>query len=311
MKEERANFINFFKQLKELDPSISREENYQRLCEAEAVWNKRHGSEAQIKQHLIKEAKKVFATNEAYAEYKKELLKRELQPLLEVALSDDGTITLAELQKIIANVKQAGILEDEVKEYLDSRGIFVRERVKKEPEGGVSGKGSDPALAMAEAKQILLRAEKVSLMISILPALFMSTPFFVNKLGLSSWLLFFLSLLCLAALYYQSAFSSVIQNTIRGALNKEQSMMARIAIALCAFIALGSISAWAAPFTIMFFPTLTLLTNKLYLEKHLEEYLQKEGISSASRIVALVKALAPVLVLTLVMLVTLALFPHR
>jgi len=61
----------------------------------------------------------------------------------------------------------------------------------------------------------------------------------------------------------------------------------------------------------MFFPTLTLLTNKLYLEKHLEEYLQKEGISSASRIVALVKALAPVLVLTLVMLVTLALLPHR
>jgi hypothetical protein len=310
MAESRSegDFINFYRQIEELDPNRDRAENYAALRKAYAYWRKVNRPEAQIKQYLIREAERFFATDEAFAKYKMKLLDRELKPLMDEALSDDGSITLDELQKIIAKTQKAGIHERDVQEYLDSQEIVVRKKSKTEEE--VINKAGDQTSALATAEQICSQSEKVALIASV-PAVFMSHIFFVKILGFPSELLFLLSAAGLVLLSYRSTFAPVIQDTIRRAFNKEESMIARAAGFAIGFIAVGTMTAWAASFTIVLFPTSIILSKELYLEKKLNAYFQKEGVSNASKTVAWGIALAPCLTLTIIMLMMLALVPNR
>lgn len=119
---------NYFREIQELDSNLSREENCQRLREAWHKWNKRIGAQAQNTQNLIKEALEIFEDEEKYKAYRAQLVEQELKPIIEVALADDDILTPEEESRIIDHAQQQGLTEAEVKRYINSLGITIREK---------------------------------------------------------------------------------------------------------------------------------------------------------------------------------------
>lgn len=303
--EGSKEFLNFFKQLRELDGKLSREENYKRLLDAERVWSKRQGPEARIREHMIRAAKPVFASEIAFEKYKRQLIEYELMPLIELALSD-GAITKGEFARIVSKAEEAGIRADEVQKVLDARGISVKPAPKTERKPEPSGEpkpGDEPVLARI-VEEIEARAEKVALGIAILPGLLVSSRFFTRLMGFPDWALVVLTLGGVALLAWRScAFAGMIRAAVQGAIEGDRRMAVRLAVAAGVFIAVGAATAWAGSFTMVLFPTVTMIAGKMGVGDHLERYFAKEGVSNASRVVALGKALTPVLVLAAVMII--------
>jgi len=99
-----AEFENFYKLIPDLDIDLEREENYERLRKAVAVWSKRAGRKAQEKERLIKDAMRIFSSQQAYEAYHRELAqhcKVWLKKMVDLALADDNVLSNSEASLII------------------------------------------------------------------------------------------------------------------------------------------------------------------------------------------------------------------
>jgi len=128
-----AEFENFYKLIPDLDIDLEREEHYKRLRKAVALWSKRAGRKAQEKERLIKDAMKVFSSQQAYEAYHRELAqhcKLWLKKMVELAIADDNMLSNSEASLIIDRAgSELGLSINKttiwLREVLDEMGIDI------------------------------------------------------------------------------------------------------------------------------------------------------------------------------------------
>jgi len=167
-------------------------------------------------------------------------------------------------------------------------------------------KAPSPLYCVSISEEILLRGEKFSIIISIIPAIFLSRVFFLQLLHFPSWLLLILTILGGVVIYRRPIFSNyltMVRRLFRAALAKDPRSCALLGMIFIPVILISIFSAGSALFTVVLFHNITLLCNKIYFKQFVEKYLTTYGQSEAHKRKAFMYTLIPSFILTFMMLV--------